>query len=43
LRLTGDLRVVFAALSAGLAAMGVINAAAVAGGAWFPGADGSRP
>ncbi len=32
---SGDLSGVFVALSAGLAAMGLINAVAVAGGAWF--------
>jgi putative MATE family efflux protein len=35
LRLTGDLTAVFIALAVALAAFGVINAAAVAGGAWF--------
>jgi putative MATE family efflux protein len=34
-RLTGDLAYVFAALAIALAAFGLINAAAVAGGAWF--------
>ena len=37
LRLTGALAPVFLALGAGLLAMGVVNAAAVAGGAWFKG------
>jgi putative MATE family efflux protein len=36
LRFTGDLTLVFASLSLALAAMGLINAAAVAGGSWFP-------
>jgi putative MATE family efflux protein len=35
LRITGNLSFVFAALAAALAAFGLINAAAVAGGAWF--------
>jgi putative MATE family efflux protein len=35
LRLTGDMSNVFFALGAALAAFGLINAAAVAGGAWF--------
>jgi Na+-driven multidrug efflux pump len=35
LRWSGDLSHVFLALSAALAAFGLINAAAVAGGAWF--------
>ena len=35
LRWTGDLTDVFIALAAALAAFGLINAAAVAGGAWF--------
>jgi putative MATE family efflux protein len=35
LRWTGDLTYVFAALGVALAAFGLINAAAVAGGAWF--------
>ncbi|HXO89484.1 MAG TPA: MATE family efflux transporter [Stellaceae bacterium] len=35
LRWTGDLSVVFAALGAALTAFGLLNAAAVAGGAWF--------
>jgi Na+-driven multidrug efflux pump len=34
LRLTGDMSYVFFALGAALAAFGLINAAAVAGGAW---------
>ena len=34
LRQTGDIRTVFVALAAALVAFGVINAAAVAGGAW---------
>jgi Na+-driven multidrug efflux pump len=44
LQLTGDLRFVFLALSVGLAAFGVINALAVAAGAWVPrrGASGAR-
>ncbi|HLY64238.1 MAG TPA: MATE family efflux transporter [Chloroflexota bacterium] len=36
LTLTGSLTAVFAALSVGLVAMGLINAGAVAAGAWFP-------
>ena len=39
LRLSGDMSAVFFALSAALAAFGLINAAAVAGGAWFDRAD----
>jgi Na+-driven multidrug efflux pump len=35
LRLSGDMSYVFLALGAALAAFGLINAAAVAGGAWF--------
>jgi hypothetical protein len=35
LRWSGDLSYVFLALSAALAAFGLINAGAVAGGAWF--------
>jgi len=35
LRLTGSLTPVFLALGAGLLVLGVVNAAAVAGGAWF--------
>jgi MATE family, multidrug efflux pump len=35
LRWTGDLTAVFIALSVALATFGLINAAAVAGGAWF--------
>jgi len=35
LRWTGSLTDVFVALAAALAAFGLINAAAVAGGAWF--------
>jgi hypothetical protein len=35
LRLSGDLTSVFVALAVALAAFGLINAAAVAGGAWF--------
>jgi Na+-driven multidrug efflux pump len=35
LRWSGDVTYVFAALSAALAAFGLMNAAAVAGGAWF--------
>jgi hypothetical protein len=35
LRFTGDLSAVFIALSVALATFGLINAAAVAGGAWF--------
>jgi putative MATE family efflux protein len=35
LRLTGSLQAVFLALGAGLLALGVVNAAAIAGGAWF--------
>jgi hypothetical protein len=35
LRLTGNLNAVFVALSIALTAFGLINAAAVAGGAWF--------
>ncbi len=35
LRFTGDLSLVFVALAAALAAFGLVNAAAVAGGAWF--------
>jgi putative MATE family efflux protein len=35
LRLSGDLTYVFVALAVALAAFGLINAAAVAGGAWF--------
>jgi hypothetical protein len=35
LRLTGNLTNVFIALSVALATFGLINAAAVAGGAWF--------
>jgi hypothetical protein len=35
LRLTGDLTAVFLALAVALAAFGLINVAAVAGGAWF--------
>jgi putative MATE family efflux protein len=42
LRLTADLGHVFAALAVALAAFGLINAAAVAGGAWF-GRDDTRP
>jgi putative MATE family efflux protein len=34
-RLTGDISVVFLAVGAALAAFGLINAAAVAGGSWF--------
>jgi Na+-driven multidrug efflux pump len=41
LRLTGNLVSVFAALSVGLVAMGLINALAVARGAWFAGEPGS--
>jgi hypothetical protein len=37
LRLTGDLTDVFIALALALAAFGLINAAAVARGAWFKG------
>ena len=37
LRLTVALTPVFLALGAGLLAMGVVNAWAVAGGAWFKG------
>jgi len=37
LRLTGSLTPVFLALGAGLLVMGAVNAAAVAGGAWFKG------
>jgi len=33
--LTGSLQAVFLALGAGLLALGVVNAAAIAGGAWF--------
>jgi len=39
LRFGGDLSLVFLALAAALGAFGVINAAAVAGGAWFRRAD----
>ena len=35
LRLTGEVSLVFFALGAAMAAFGLINAAAVAGGAWF--------
>jgi putative MATE family efflux protein len=42
LRWTGDLTDVFIALAAALAAFGLINAAAVAGGAWFK-AGAGRP
>jgi hypothetical protein len=35
LRSSGDMSYVFLALGAALAAFGLINAAAVAGGAWF--------
>jgi putative MATE family efflux protein len=42
LRWTGNLSAVFVALSVALAAFGLINAAAVAGGAWF-GRAGRRP
>ena len=35
LRLSGDLTYVFVSLAVALAAFGLINAAAVAGGAWF--------
>jgi putative MATE family efflux protein len=42
LRWGGDLSHVFLALSAALAAYGLINAAAVAGGAWFSPADRPR-
>ena len=35
LRLTGSLTLVYLALGAGLLAMGVVNVAAVAAGAWF--------
>ena len=41
LRWSGDLSDVFIALAVALAAFGLINAAAVAGGAWFKG-DGAR-
>jgi Na+-driven multidrug efflux pump len=41
LRLTGNLTAVFIALSIALTAFGLINAAAVAGGAWF--ASDERP
>ena len=41
LRWTGNLTQVFAALAVALAAFGLINAAAVAGGAWF-GRNGTR-
>jgi Na+-driven multidrug efflux pump len=37
LRWTGDLREVFIALAVALATFGLINTAAVAGGAWFAG------
>jgi Na+-driven multidrug efflux pump len=43
LRLTGSLTGVFAALSVGLVAMGLINAWAVASGATFAGGSGGRP
>jgi len=36
LRVTGNLTEVFIALSVALATFGLINAAAVAGGVWFP-------
>jgi hypothetical protein len=42
LRWSGDVAYVFVALSAALAAFGLINAGAVAGGAWF-GAVNWRP
>jgi putative MATE family efflux protein len=41
LRITGNLSLVFAALAVALTAFGLINAAAVAGGAWF-GRDKTR-
>jgi Na+-driven multidrug efflux pump len=41
LRWTGNMSAVFIALAVALAAFGLINAAAVAGGAWF-GRDGAR-
>ena len=43
LRWDGQLSHVFLALAAALAAFGLINAAAVAGGAWFPGTGPKRP
>jgi Na+-driven multidrug efflux pump len=43
LRLTGDISAIFFALSFGLAAFGLINAGAVAGGAWFTRADKRQP
>ncbi len=43
-RLTGDISVVFLAVGAALAAFGLINAAAVAGGSWFdPAAPPAEP
>jgi hypothetical protein len=39
----GDVAYVFVALSAALAAFGLINAGAVAGGAWFGAVDWRRP
>ncbi len=43
LRLTSNLTDVFIALAIGLAAFGLINAAAVAGGAWFPRSSTRQP
>ncbi len=43
LRYTGNLTYVFIALALALAAFGLINAAAIAGGAWFGRAVASRP
>jgi hypothetical protein len=42
LRLSGDMSYVFLALGAALAAFGLINAAAVAGGAWLPSVEPLR-
>ncbi|MGD0024789.1 MAG: MATE family efflux transporter, partial [Xanthobacteraceae bacterium] len=43
LRWTGNLTDIFIALAAALAAFGLINAAAVAGGAWFGRSGASQP
>ena len=43
LRWTGSLTSVFAALGVGLAAMGLINAGAVAAGSWFSRESAARP
>jgi hypothetical protein len=42
-RLTGDISVVFLAVGAALAAFGLINAVAVAGGSWFDRAAAPAP